>query len=162
MGIYNMAKNVICEQDHCDGGREVYLQMIQAAIDRMATSSAIFKGFAATIVAGVSAISFGDINSIVLILSFLPLVSFLALDALYLQIERRYRFLYEMVRKRNKEIDFDLRPPKVKDIPKTMEDGRPTKVRYINCFASESIWIFYVPAIAVCVTVTILKIGGIT
>ena len=39
-----------------------YLQMIQSVIDRMSTTSAIFKGFCATIVAGVFAVSFTEIN----------------------------------------------------------------------------------------------------
>ena len=156
-----MIKDATCVRNQDDGSRIAYLQMIQSAIDRMATSSAIFKGFAATIVSGVSALSFGSINLIVLVLSFLPLVSFFALDVFYLQIERRYRFLYEMVRRGSKDINFDLRPPMVRDIPKTMDDGTPTRVRYINCFASESIWLFYMPVFAVCVAIMILKIGGI-
>ena len=31
-----------------------YLQMIQSSIDRMSTTSAIFKGFSATIITGIS------------------------------------------------------------------------------------------------------------
>ena len=43
-----------------------YLQLIQSNIDRMATSSAIFKGFAATIVTGVSTISYAKLNKWIL------------------------------------------------------------------------------------------------
>ena len=39
-------------------GKKEYLQMLQEPICRMSTISAIFKGFAATIVAGISAISY--------------------------------------------------------------------------------------------------------
>ena len=39
-------------------GKKEYLQMIQEPICRMSTISAIFKGFAATIVAGISLISY--------------------------------------------------------------------------------------------------------
>lgn len=156
-----MTDEKACVRERYDDSRIAYLQMIQSAIDRMATSSAIFKGFAATIVSGVSAISFGGINQIVLILSFFPLLSFLTLDVFYLQVERRYRYLYELVRNGLKETDFDLRPPKVKDIPKIMDDGKATRVRYVNCLTSQSIWPFYVVVIAVCAIVVILKIGGI-
>lgn len=38
--------------------RKTYLQMIQSTIERMSTTSAIFKGFCATIVTGITAISF--------------------------------------------------------------------------------------------------------
>lgn len=44
-----------------------YLQMIQEPICRMSTISAIFKGFAATIVGGISAISYKDVNLWILV-----------------------------------------------------------------------------------------------
>lgn len=37
-------------------GKKEYLQMLQEPICRMSTISAIFKGFAATIVAGISVV----------------------------------------------------------------------------------------------------------
>lgn len=55
-------------------GKTEYLQMIQEPICRMSTTAAIFKGFAATIVAGISAISFTDINLAVLGLLFVPVI----------------------------------------------------------------------------------------
>ena len=100
-----------------------YLQMIQATIDRMSTSSAIFKGFAASIVAGVSAISFGNINKWILLLSFLPVGCFLILDIYYLRLEKRFRFLYNRVRTGEKEVDFNLNPPKVKEILKQVYEN---------------------------------------
>ena len=45
-----------------DNLKATYLQMIQASIDRMSTTSAVFKGFCATIIAGISAISFTEID----------------------------------------------------------------------------------------------------
>lgn len=66
-----------------------YLQMIQSSIDRMSTTSAIFKGFSATIITGISAVSFTEINKWVLFLAVLPIVCFLALDVYYLQLEKR-------------------------------------------------------------------------
>lgn len=48
--------------------------MIQESICKMSTTVAIFKGFAATIVAGISAISFTDINRAVLELLFVPVI----------------------------------------------------------------------------------------
>ena len=49
--------------------------MLQEPICRMSTISAIFKGFAASIVAGISVIAYSDIDIWVLGLSFLPLLS---------------------------------------------------------------------------------------
>ena len=42
--------------------KAAYLQIIQEPICRMSTISAIFKGFAATIVAGISALSYCEVN----------------------------------------------------------------------------------------------------
>lgn len=134
-----------------------YLQMIQATIDRMSTSSAIFKGFAASIVAGVSAISFGNINKWILLLSFIPVGCFLILDIYYLRLEKRFRFLYNRVRTGEKEVDFNLNPPKVNEILKLNEKAN---VRVKDCVLSPSILLFYIPMILICAVVTIMSFGG--
>lgn len=134
-----------------------YLQMIQATIDRMSTSSAIFKGFVASIVAGVSAISFGNINKWILLLSFIPVGCFLILDIYYLRLEKRFRFLYNRVRTGEKEVDFNLNPPKVKEILKLNEKAN---VRVKDCVLSPSILLFYIPMILICAVVTIMSFGG--
>lgn len=134
-----------------------YLQMIQATIDRMSTSSAIFKGFAASIVAGVSAISFGNINKWILLLSFIPVGCFLILDIYYLRLEKRFRFLYNRVRTGEKEVDFNLNPPKVKGILKL---NKKANVRVKDCVLSPSILLFYIPMILICAVVTIMNFGG--
>ena len=134
-----------------------YLQMIQAAIDRMSTSSAIFKGFAASIVAGVSAISFGNVNKWILLLSFIPIGCFLILDIYYLRLERRYRNLYDRVRTGEKEVDFNLNPPKVKEI---LQSDKKANIRVMDCVLSPSILWFYIPMILICVVVIIMNFGG--
>lgn len=134
-----------------------FLQMIQGTIDRMATSSAIFKGFAATIVAGVSAISFSEVNRWILLLSFIPVLCFMLLDVYYLRLERRYRFLYEQVRTEQRRADYDLRPPKVKEILKI---DRKSNVRIWACVKSPSIAVFYVPIVIIGVIVIIMNFGG--
>lgn len=52
--------------------KKIYLQMVQSTIERMSTTSAIFKGFCAAIVTGITAISYQEINKWVLVLAFLP------------------------------------------------------------------------------------------
>ena len=126
-----------------------YMQMIQQPIGRMSTASAIFKGFAATIVAGVSKISYSDVNVWVILLSFLPVLSFAALDLYYLRTERRFRHLYEQVRKGLKEIDFSL--------GLDFED-KAAKSRIIDCIKSPSIWLFYPLAVIILIIVFILKL----
>lgn len=134
-----------------------YLQLIQSNIDRMATSSAIFKGFAATIVTGVSTISYAKLNKWILLLSFIPVLCFMMLDIYYLQLERRYRFLYELVRIRDIKIDFDLRPPKTTDILK-IDVCTNTTIR--SCLKSPSIILFYAPIIVICGFMLFMKFCG--
>lgn len=146
------------EQEKDTGEILSYLQMIQGTIDRMATSSAIFKGFTATIVAGgVSVISFLDVNGWILFLSFIPVLCFMSLDVYYLQLERRYRFLYEQVRTNQKDLDFNLRPPQVKEI--LIIDDKEN-VRIWSCLKSPSIALFYIPIVGIRVIGLILNFGG--
>ena len=126
-----------------------YMQIIQQSIGRMSTASAIFKGFAATIVAGVSKISYSDVNVWVILLSFLPVLSFAALDLYYLRTERRFRYMYEQVREGVREVDFSMG---------LCCEGKAAKSRIIDCIKSPSIWLFYPLAVIILIIVFILKL----
>ena len=91
-----------------DEKKIAYLQMIQEPISRMSTASAIFKGFAATVVAGIAALTYCEVNTWILTLSFVPVLLFLLLDIYYLKLEKRYRYLYEQVRTDIHVVDFSL------------------------------------------------------
>ena len=73
-------------------GKAEYLQMIQEPICRMSTISAIFKGFAATIEAGIAALSYTEVNTWVLGLSFVPMILFALLDILLLETRKAVSF----------------------------------------------------------------------
>ena len=132
-----------------------YLQMIQEPICRMSTISAIFKGFAATIVAGVATLTYKDVNVWVLGLSFLPVLAFAILDVYYLTLERKFRFLFDQVRKDEHEIDFSM---KLTNDP--VEILR-AKARAWDCIKSPSIYLFYPLMTAVLIVVWIFKIKGV-
>ena len=132
-----------------------YLQMLQEPISRMSTASAIFKGFAATIVTGITAITFSEVHIIILALSFLPILSFAALDIYYLRIERKYRFIYEQVRRGNQKITFSL------DINLSQPEVRLAKARIRDCIKSPSILLFYLPMLGILIVVFILKLNNI-
>ena len=131
--------------------KSTYLQMIQEPISRMSTNSAIFKGFAATIVAGVAALSYADINNWILGLSFLPVITFLMLDTYYLTLERRYRLLYNQVREGTHPVDFSL------SINYDSDELKAAKARARDCLLSPSILLFYPLLIAVLIVVFILS-----
>lgn len=131
--------------------KRAYLQMLQEPICRMSTISAIFKGFAATIVAGISAISYASTNIWVLGLSFLPVLAFAILDVYYLKLERKFRFLFDQVRLDKHEIDFSM---KLTNDPLEIISA---KARTWDCIKSPSIYLFYPLMLLILVAVFVLK-----
>lgn len=129
-----------------------YLQMLQEPICRMSTISAIFKGFAATIVAGISVISYASINVWILGLSFLPVLAFALLDVYYLKLERKFLFLFEQVRLGKHEIDFSM---KLTNDPLEIISAR---ARVWDCIKSPSIYLFYPLMLLILGSVLALKI----
>ena len=136
-------------------GKTEYLQMLQEPICRMSTISAIFKGFAATIVAGISAISHSTTNIWVLGLSFLPVFAFAILDIYYLKLERKFRFLFDQVRLDKHDIDFSM---KLTSDPLEIISAR---ARTWDCIKSPSIYLFYPLMLLVLAAVLILKISNV-
>ena len=128
-----------------------YLKIIQEPICRMSTISAIFKGFAATIVAGISLIPYGTISELVLILSFLPVLLFAVLDIYYLKLERKFRFLYEQVRLDKHDIDFSLQ------LTTDPLELISAKARAWDCIKSPSIYLFYPTLITILVMVLFIR-----
>lgn len=136
-------------------GKKEYLQMIQEPICRMSTISAIFKGFAATIVAGISVISYATTNIWILALSFLPVLTFAVLDIYYLKLERKFRFLFDQVRLDKHEIDFSM---KLTNDPLEIITA---KARTCDCIKSPSIYLFYPLMLLILATVFVLKYNNV-
>lgn len=136
-------------------GKKEYLQMLQEPICRMSTISAIFKGFAATIVAGISVISYASTNPWILGLSFLPVLAFAVLDIYYLKLERKFRFLFEQVRLDKHKIDFSM---KLTNDPLEIISAR---ARTWDCIKSPSIYLFYPLMLLILATVLILKLTNV-
>lgn len=136
-------------------GKTDYLQMLQEPICRMSTISAIFKGFAATIVAGISAISYSSTNLWILGLSFLPVLAFAVLDVYYLKLERKFRFLFDQVRTDKHEIDFSM---KLTNDPLEIISAR---ARTWDCIKSPSIFLFYPLMLLILIAVFVLKCANI-
>ena len=136
-------------------GKKEYLQMLQEPICRMSTISAIFKGFAATIVAGISVISYASTNPWILGLSFLPVLAFAVLDIYYLKLERKFRFLFEQVRLDKHKINFSM---KLTNDPLEIISAR---ARTWDCIKSPSIYLFYPLMLLILATVLILKLTNV-
>lgn len=136
-------------------GKVEYLAMVQEAICRMSTTSGIHKGFSATVITGIAAVSFTDINEWVLLLSVFPVLSFLALDVYYLSLERKFRYLFNLIRTDEKEIDFSM------SIEVSKGEKRVAKNGIWDCLISPSIWLFYLPSVLILGVIIIMKFKGV-
>jgi hypothetical protein len=89
-----------------------HLEFIQGVIGRMSTSSFLFKGWAITIAAGLSAFASTSRQGtlrVALIGAIGSSILFWGLDGYYLWIERRYVDLYRTVANREpSDIDFSM------------------------------------------------------
>ncbi len=88
-----------------------YLEMIQAVVTRMASNGFAVKGWSTALVSVILAFLAKDAKQEYAWLAFFPIMTFWALDAYFLSLERAYRGLYNAVRT-GCRVDFDLTPPK--------------------------------------------------
>jgi hypothetical protein len=75
-----------------------YLEMLQAAISRMASNSATLKNYCVTLVAATCGLAITIEAPAVILLGWLPVLVFAYLDSKYLQLERCFRSLYDGAR----------------------------------------------------------------
>ncbi len=86
-----------------------HMEFIQAVISRMSTSSFLFKGWAITIAAGLSAFAAVDTRVALLVIALISTLMFWGLDGYYLWLERRFIALYQKVSRLGPdEIDFSM------------------------------------------------------
>lgn len=85
-----------------------HLNMIQEIITRMGNNSFYLKQWAVGIMIAIYAFA-GENSHKAVIVTVIPLIVFWILDSYYLMIERKFRCLYDEVRKRaEKNIDFNM------------------------------------------------------
>ena len=123
-----------------------HLDMIQRVIDRMGNNSFQLKGWAVLIIIGIFTFA-GEGNDVRCILfTNIPLIVFWGLDAYYLQLERKYRKLYDYIRiTKDKNTNFDMNPNQVK---LTISESKD--ICFLNCLLSKTEILFY----ATCVITT--------
>ena len=138
-----------------DDSKLVYLQLLQEPIGRMSSASALFKGFSATILAGLATASFTEISSWALFLGLLPIIPFLCLDIYYLGIERKLKYRYKMVALDMAKIDFTI------NLSFNKKEKREARSNPLICLTSPSIWLFYVPVLGCAITLFLLKVNNI-
>lgn len=83
------------------------LEMIQQVISRMANNSFLLKGWTITIIAGMFSLNHNNMLFMFYLLIYFIILIFWLLDSYYLQLERKYRHLYNKVLEEN-TINFKL------------------------------------------------------
>ena len=91
-----------------------HLEFIQDTIKRMAGNSFLLRGWSITLIVAIFTLASQKLESpIYLWIALFTIVIFWCLDAYYLCQERRFRCLYEEVRKKDPDnIDFSMTLPK--------------------------------------------------
>jgi hypothetical protein len=111
-----------------------HMEFIQAVIARMATNSFLFKGWAITIAAALSAVAAADSKRALLAITLISTTMFWGLDGYYLWLERCFRKLYQKVALTNEaDVDFAMEPPK----------GNALRQWLMTCVHRPHLWFFY-------------------
>ena len=122
--------------------------MIETVIERMGNNSFQLKGWSVTIVSIVGALSAQGSEKKFFLLAFIPLLAFWMLDAFYLQIERKYRVLYQNT--------LDDKIPTFDMNINGINTNNDKNIRFLRClFAPVEGW-FYLSIIGVLITLAIL------
>jgi hypothetical protein len=113
-----------------------HLEFLQSAISRMATNSFLFKGWAITLAAALSAAAATIPTRGVVGIAIASTVAFWWLDAFFLTLERGYRDIYDTVRtkKADSEIDFSM----------NVREARRA-IRWVEATTSVTLVLFYIP-----------------
>jgi hypothetical protein len=86
-----------------------HLEFIQNLIARTSGNSFILKGWSVTLIAALFALSAKDADRFYALLAYYPIIVFWILDGYFLSMERRFRALYDHVRRLPiTEIDFSM------------------------------------------------------
>ena len=128
--------------------KKQHLEFIQNAITRMNTNSFQIKGMAVAIVSALLAVYVATNNVAFIFLGIVPTILFWLLDSYYLQLERKYRVLYNDVISRNPEtIDFKLGVGKSKAEDKTFF--------FQSLMSRTEFWFYFPTAILVAIVVIV-------
>lgn len=114
-----------------------HLEFIHNTINRMSTNSFIIKGWCITIFAAVYTLAAKDADKSYNLINYLIVPIFWYLNAYFLQLERKYRILYDKVRIiDDASINFSM------DI--SLSDFNSPKTSINSCFFSKSLWPLYI------------------
>lgn len=113
-----------------------HLEFIQQAINRMASNLFLLKGWTVTLIAAMFALAAKESRDLYFLLAYFPTVMFWLLDGYFLSQERRFRSLYDHVRKlQESAIDFSMDTQPFKE--------SPPRNRWSRALLSPTLLIYY-------------------
>lgn len=112
--------------------RVKHLEMIQAVVARLAGEAALIRGWALTVSSAFFGLAAASLSARIAAVGLLPVVAFWGLNAYYLRAERRYRCLFDRVRKRDAGVE-----------PFSMDAGGESVASWWNTFWSGTLTPFY-------------------
>ncbi len=122
-----------------------HLEFIQNVISRMNSNSFLLKGWTITLVSALFALAAKDANTRYVMITYVVIPTFWMLDGFFLATERRYRDLYDSVRKQDsEEADFAM------DASEFTKGNRC----WPNASLSRTLWPFY--GVALLATVLVM------
>jgi hypothetical protein len=110
-----------------------HLEFIQNVITRMNQNSFLIKGWAVTLVSALYALAAKDADMRLVLISYIAIATFWALDAYYLSTERQYRGLYDSVRNSQSSVDYNM----------DASSYLTNKTSWASTFISKTILTFY-------------------
>ncbi len=113
-----------------------HLEFIHNTIGRMSTNSFIIKGWCITIFAAVYTLSNKDADQTYNLINYIIIPVFWFLNAYFLQLERKFRLLYNKVRLLDDaNVDFSMN---IKS-----SEFETSQTNLFSCFFSKSLWPLY-------------------
>ncbi len=129
-----------------------HLQMIQGIITRMGQNSFQIKGWAIGIMIAIFSFAGEQSNTRCVLFTIVPLIIMWFLDSYYLQLERKFRLLYDDVRISEESRDYDMN---FNDIKIKVRDSY--KISYFKILISATEIVFYLTCI---ITTTLIYLLG--
>lgn len=129
-----------------------HLQMIQGIITRMGQNSFQIKGWAIGIMIAIFSFAGEQSNTRCILFTIVPLIIMWFLDSYYLQLERKFRLLYDDVRISEESRDYDMN---FNDIKIKVSDSY--KISYFKILISATEIVFYLTCI---ITTTLIYLLG--
>lgn len=119
-----------------------HIDLIQSNISRMSNNSFLLKGWAVTILAAIFVLSAKESNETFAFIAAIPVIGFWLLDSYFLQNERKYRILYNIVVRNKPDETLSLTMPC---------SNRAEKTTYLQALFSKIEILFYSLLVAVIV-----------